>query len=61
METRAHRVGMLGTVAKDRDSYDPLSVLSTIRGVERKCPGQPRPSQGLEKYLATGNVPAGQQ
>ena len=33
METRAHRVGMLGTVAKDRDSYDPLSVLSTIRGV----------------------------
>ena len=28
------RVGMLGTTAKDRDSYDPSQVLSTIRGGE---------------------------
>ena len=38
-----------------------LSTLNNKRRRKCHCPGQPRPSQGLEKYLATGNVPAGQQ
>ena len=41
--SHSYRVGMLGTVAKDRDSYDPLSVLSTIRGVENVQDSQDLP------------------